>query len=361
MVILKRTDLNSAMLVAEKMLVQGFHYPFPAVAFVEKSGVPFLPMSMAKGLLPDTHAQSASAARSFVLAEADVVMLVGARLNWLLSHGKGKTWGAANGPKKFIQIDIEPKEMDSNVEIVAPVVGDIASCVTALLENLENAETTRFRLIIGAFVLMFSATNIFVQAQAAFNEKKEADAYVQELRMRGHRAHAVAGDRLEVGHPAEEDALAHVPDGSCNHGRGRELRPTVGGREDDPLGLGTDVGEGRGGVGRDERRVVVLAGRKDVEPDLLGLLRDRDGGLDPLVLGRRPAGRRVGGDVERGEAAGLADAVHVARGAAQCHQRDGEQRSHGANRRAHRAGAPGTRVAVHTTLLVVHVDTCGDG
>ena len=62
--------------------------------FVEKSGIPYLPMSMAKGLLPDTHEQSASAARSFVLPEADVVVLIGARLNWLLSHGKGKTWGA---------------------------------------------------------------------------------------------------------------------------------------------------------------------------------------------------------------------------------------------------------------------------
>jgi oxalyl-CoA decarboxylase len=102
--------------------------------FVEKSGVPFLQMSMAKGLLPDTHAQSAGAARSTVLKDADVVMLIGARLNWLLSHGKGKTWGEA--PKKFIQIDIEPKEMDSNVEIVAPVVGDIGSCVSALLEAM---------------------------------------------------------------------------------------------------------------------------------------------------------------------------------------------------------------------------------
>jgi oxalyl-CoA decarboxylase len=100
-------------------------------AFVEKSGVPFLPMSMAKGLLPDLHPLCAGAARSTVLKEADVVMLIGARLNWLLSHGKGKTWGEA--PKKFIQIDIEPKEMDSNVEIVAPVVGDIGSCVSALL------------------------------------------------------------------------------------------------------------------------------------------------------------------------------------------------------------------------------------
>jgi oxalyl-CoA decarboxylase len=103
-------------------------------ALVEKSGAPFLPMSMAKGLLPDTHPQCAGAARSTVLKDADVVMLIGARLNWLLSHGKGKTWGEA--PKTFIQVDIEPKEMDSNVGIAAPVVGDIGSCVGALLTGM---------------------------------------------------------------------------------------------------------------------------------------------------------------------------------------------------------------------------------
>ena len=105
-------------------------------AFVEKTGIPFLPMSMAKGLLPDTHPQCAGAARSTVLKDSDVVVMIGARLNWLLSHGKGKNWGDA--PKKFIQIDIEPKEMDSNVEIAAPIVGDIGSCVTALLNAMGS-------------------------------------------------------------------------------------------------------------------------------------------------------------------------------------------------------------------------------
>jgi oxalyl-CoA decarboxylase len=104
---------------------------------VERSGIPFLPMSMAKGLLPDTHPQCAGAARSTVLKDADVVMLIGTRLNWLLSHGKGKTWGEP-GSKRFIQIDIEPKEMDSNVEIAAPLVGDIGSCVAALLEGIDG-------------------------------------------------------------------------------------------------------------------------------------------------------------------------------------------------------------------------------
>ncbi len=61
-------------------------------SFIETTGIPFLPMSMAKGLLPDNHAQSAAAARSYAIGEADVVMLIGARLNWLLSHGKGSLW-----------------------------------------------------------------------------------------------------------------------------------------------------------------------------------------------------------------------------------------------------------------------------
>jgi len=113
-------------------------------ALVEKSGIPYLPMSMAKGLLPDTHEQCASAARSFVLPAADVVMLIGARLNWLLSHGKGKTWGGGGakdwGGQKFIQLDISPQEADSNVRIDAPVVGDIGSCVSALLAGMNANE-----------------------------------------------------------------------------------------------------------------------------------------------------------------------------------------------------------------------------
>ena len=102
-------------------------------AFIEKTGIPFLPMSMAKGLLPDVHPQSAAAARGLVLQNADVVMLVGARLNWLLSHGKGKHW---NPDVKFIQLDIDAMEIDSNRPIEAPVVGDIPASIKAMLDGL---------------------------------------------------------------------------------------------------------------------------------------------------------------------------------------------------------------------------------
>ncbi len=107
--------------------------------FIESTQIPFLPMSMAKGILEDTHPLSAAAARWFALANADVVMLVGARLNWLLAHGK-KGWAADT---QFIQLDIEPQEIDSNRPIAVPVVGDIASSMQGMLAELkQNTFTT---------------------------------------------------------------------------------------------------------------------------------------------------------------------------------------------------------------------------
>src|SRR3981189_1664483 len=105
--------------------------------FIESTGIPYLPMSMAKGLLPDDHPQSAATARSLALRKADVVMLVGARLNWLLTHGEAPQW---NPDAKFVQVDIEPKEMDSNQPIAAPLVGDVGSVLDALAERTKPGQ-----------------------------------------------------------------------------------------------------------------------------------------------------------------------------------------------------------------------------
>jgi oxalyl-CoA decarboxylase len=107
--------------------------------FIETTGMPYVPMSMAKGLLPDDHPQSAATARSLALKKADVVMLVGARLNWLLSHGDAPTW---NPDAKFIQVDIDAAEMDSNQPIAAPLVGDVASVIDALIERSKPGRIT---------------------------------------------------------------------------------------------------------------------------------------------------------------------------------------------------------------------------
>ena len=106
-------------------------------SFIETTGMPFLPMSMAKGLLPDNHPQSAAAARSLVLGQADVVMLVGARLNWLLSHGKPPLWSETT---QFVQVDISATEIDSNRPIAAPVVGDIKSVMAAFNAALKPGQ-----------------------------------------------------------------------------------------------------------------------------------------------------------------------------------------------------------------------------
>ena len=106
-------------------------------SFIETTGVPFLPMSMAKGLLPDNHPQSAAAARSFAIGQADVVLVAGARLNWLLSHGKSPLW---SDDTKLIQVDISPTEMDSNRAIAAPVVADIRSAFKAFNAALKPGQ-----------------------------------------------------------------------------------------------------------------------------------------------------------------------------------------------------------------------------
>ena len=106
-------------------------------AFIEQTKIPFLPMSMAKGLLPDNHPQSVAAARHVALSQADLVMLIGARLNWLLGHGRSPQWSAT---ARFVQLDIMPTEMDSNRAIAAPVVGDIASSMSELLAALKPGQ-----------------------------------------------------------------------------------------------------------------------------------------------------------------------------------------------------------------------------
>lgn len=103
---------------------------------IEKYNIPYLPMSMAKGLMPDAGPLSALSCRSTIMQQADVVMIIGARLNWMLSFGKGK-W---NPEMKFIQLDVEPQEIDVNVPIAAPVVGDMGLALDAILDKLSTVK-----------------------------------------------------------------------------------------------------------------------------------------------------------------------------------------------------------------------------
>lgn len=101
---------------------------------VETYKIPYLSMSMAKGLMPDNGEYSALSCRSTIMEQADVVMVIGARINWMLSFGKGK-WNKAG---KFIQLEVEPTEIDRNVPIAAPVVGDMDQSLTMILDALKG-------------------------------------------------------------------------------------------------------------------------------------------------------------------------------------------------------------------------------
>lgn len=101
---------------------------------VEKYNIPYFPMSMAKGLMPDEGPLSALSCRTTIMEKADVVVMVGARLNWLLSFGKGK-WSPDT---KFIHLEVDPGEIDTNRPCAAPVVGDLGLSLDALLAGLAG-------------------------------------------------------------------------------------------------------------------------------------------------------------------------------------------------------------------------------
>ncbi|MBB1086093.1 oxalyl-CoA decarboxylase [Limosilactobacillus fastidiosus] len=100
---------------------------------VNETGIPFLPMSMAKGVVPDDNKYSAASARSLSLKNADAVILIGARLNWMLSYGDAPQF---NPDAKFIQLDIDATQFDSSQKISAPLQGDLQSILAKLVPAL---------------------------------------------------------------------------------------------------------------------------------------------------------------------------------------------------------------------------------
>lgn len=101
---------------------------------VEATGIPFLPTPMGKGLLPDTHALAATAARSLAIGKCDVALVVGARLNWLLHFGEPPKWSK---DVKFILVDVSEEE----IELKKPhlgLVGDAKHVIEVLNKEIKD-------------------------------------------------------------------------------------------------------------------------------------------------------------------------------------------------------------------------------
>ncbi|OJD13618.1 hypothetical protein AJ78_05940 [Emergomyces pasteurianus Ep9510] len=104
--------------------------------FVETTGIPFLPTPMGKGMIPDSHPLNTSSARSAALKHADVVLLLGARLNWILHFGETPRWSRS---VKLIQVDINAQEIGNNAgDAALGIVGDISLVIHQILSSLSG-------------------------------------------------------------------------------------------------------------------------------------------------------------------------------------------------------------------------------
>jgi 2-hydroxyacyl-CoA lyase 1 len=104
--------------------------------FIDRSGLPFLPTPMGKGVVPDNHPLSVAPARSAALQEADVVVLLGARLNWMLHFGLPPRFAP---DVRVIQLDVWAEEMSHNVPTTVALLGDGCAVVAQLNEALDAA------------------------------------------------------------------------------------------------------------------------------------------------------------------------------------------------------------------------------
>lgn len=103
---------------------------------IDTTGIPFLPTPMGKGVVADSHSLNTSSARSAALKHADVVVLLGARLNWILHFGEPPKWSPS---VKIVQVDIHAEEIGRNAgNAELGIVGDIGLVVEQLLSSLAN-------------------------------------------------------------------------------------------------------------------------------------------------------------------------------------------------------------------------------
>lgn len=101
---------------------------------VERTGIPFLPTPMGKGLLPDTHELAATAARSLAIGKCDVAVVVGARLNWLLHFGEPPKWSK---DVKFVLVDVDREEVELRKPEVG-LVGDAKRVVAMINREIKD-------------------------------------------------------------------------------------------------------------------------------------------------------------------------------------------------------------------------------
>ncbi|MBS4215134.1 MULTISPECIES: thiamine pyrophosphate-binding protein [Neobacillus] len=105
------------------------------IDFAERHGVPVLTTSLNKGVFPDTHPLHVGAARSLAMATADVVIILGARLNFILGYGYEPRFSKDS---IFVQVDTDPTEIARTRPIDVPVISDVRKFLLELDMALQD-------------------------------------------------------------------------------------------------------------------------------------------------------------------------------------------------------------------------------
>jgi thiamine pyrophosphate-dependent acetolactate synthase large subunit-like protein len=107
-------------------------------AFVDKTGIPFYTTPQGRGIVPEDHDYCYLTARNLAFREADVVFIVGTRLNYVISRASPPRFSAQ---AKFVRIDIDPAEIASTPRLDIGLVGD----AKRIIEQLNEANDGRIR------------------------------------------------------------------------------------------------------------------------------------------------------------------------------------------------------------------------
>lgn len=172
--------------------------------FIDETQIPFLPTPMGKGVLPDSHPSNTGTARSAALKGADLVLVLGARLNWILHFGEEPKW---NPKAKFVQVDISAEELGKNSgDASLSIAGDINVVVAQLRNELRN---WRYNA---------NTPHSYVEAIRASAAKNEATAAkaakVDKIPMTYGRAFAVIKEALHKLSPPEDGGVVYVSEGA---------------------------------------------------------------------------------------------------------------------------------------------------
>jgi thiamine pyrophosphate-dependent acetolactate synthase large subunit-like protein len=110
--------------------------------FVEKSGIPFYTTPQGRGVVPDDHPYSYLTMRSTAFRDADLIIILGTRMNYIIGHAAPPRFGA-NAKIARIEIDAEELGMSArNVDI--PIVGDCKSVLQQLLDAIPANTAEKF-------------------------------------------------------------------------------------------------------------------------------------------------------------------------------------------------------------------------